>query len=237
MLRAIYQKQRLIFGCGNPLFGDDGFGPEVIRLLESVYYLPKDAACLDVGTAIRDFLIDILLLEHQPSQIIIIDAMDLPDLVPGEIREINVKDIQPAKISDYSLHQFPTANMLKEICLHTAIDVRILVARPAEIPTKVKPGLSSSLTATVPEMCERIIEILKTPAVEPRQPQSNSIVIRVGQLANKLGVHRNTITNWIRDGRIKAQPTVGRKYTIKKAEFKRFCRQSGVAEHVLQEFI
>jgi coenzyme F420 hydrogenase subunit delta len=115
MLKRIYEKPRLVFGCGNPLFGDDGFGAEVIRLLEAEYRLPSDVAYLDVGTAVRDILFDMLLSRKYPRQIIIVDAMALKDASPGEIREIGLDEIQPAKIVDYSLHQFPTTNMLKEL--------------------------------------------------------------------------------------------------------------------------
>ena len=31
-------KENLILGCGNPLFGDDGFGPEFIRKLKPRFF-------------------------------------------------------------------------------------------------------------------------------------------------------------------------------------------------------
>lgn len=105
----------VIFGCGNPLFGDDGFGARVIAHLIRHYPLGADVACLDAGTAVRDFLFDMLLCPQKPEQVIIVDAMDLGHGVPGKIFEIDTDRIQPAKIGDYSLHQFPTTNMLKEI--------------------------------------------------------------------------------------------------------------------------
>ena len=43
------------------------------------------------------------------------------------------------------------------------------------------------------------------------------IEIRVGHLADRLGVHRNTVTNWIRSGKLRATATVGKKYLIEKA--------------------
>ena len=58
------------------------------------------------------------------------------------------------------------------------------------------------------------------------------IEFRVGQLAKILGVHRNTITNWIRSGRLGAHPTVGKKYLIEDPEFLRFCRNQGISEAV-----
>jgi excisionase family DNA binding protein len=56
------------------------------------------------------------------------------------------------------------------------------------------------------------------------------IDIRVGRLAQQLGVHRNTISNWIRNGKLKATPTVGKRYLISKEEFIHFCDASGIPE-------
>ena len=153
-------KPCLVFGCGNPLFGDDGFGAQVIEYLCAHHPLPRHVACLDIGTAIRDLLFDILLSPSKPEQIVIVDAMDIEGGVPGQIYEIDVSRIHPAKISDFSLHQFPTTNMLKEIQEGTCIDVRILVVQPTELPAEIRPGLSPAVSAAVPEMCRRILDIL-----------------------------------------------------------------------------
>ncbi len=153
-------KQCLVFGCGNPLFGDDGFGGCVIEHLLANYDLPSHVACLDVGTVVRDMLFDILLSPRKPDQIIIVDAMDVQGGVPGRIYEIDVSQIQPSKICDFSLHQFPTTNMLKEIKEGTPIDVRILVAQTNELPDEVHPGLSPAVAAAVPAMCERIMKTI-----------------------------------------------------------------------------
>jgi excisionase family DNA binding protein len=60
------------------------------------------------------------------------------------------------------------------------------------------------------------------------------IEIRVGQLADKLGVHRNTVTNWIRGGKLRATATVGKKYLIAKEVLLKFCRTQGIPDTVLQ---
>jgi coenzyme F420 hydrogenase subunit delta len=159
-------KPRMVFGCGNPLFGDDGFGARVIEYLSAHHHIPDDTACVDIGTAIRDLLFDILLSPTRPRQILIVDAMEIDGGVPGQLFEIDVSQIHPAKISDFSLHQFPTTNMLKEIREHTDIDVRILVVHPTEMPPEIRPGLSPEVTAAVPEMCQRIMTVISTPAIE-----------------------------------------------------------------------
>ncbi len=58
---------------------------------------------------------------------------------------------------------------------------------------------------------------------------------RVGQLAHVLGVHRNTVTNWIRSGRLNARATVGKKYLIGKPDFQRFCREQGISAAIVAQ--
>jgi excisionase family DNA binding protein len=71
----------------------------------------------------------------------------------------------------------------------------------------------------------------KTPTEE------GMIEIRVGQLADKLGVHRNTVTNWIRSGKLRAAATVGKKYLIEPDAFRDFCRDQLIPEAILQEVL
>ncbi len=153
----IFEKSILIFGCGNILWGDDGFGPAVIEHLNQYYTLPDDASALDVGTSIRDILFDLILSEQKPKLLIIIDAVDHPDRRPGEVFEIPVEAIPDTKTSDFSLHQFPTVNMLQEIKEQSGMQVKIIVARTESLPEEVKPGLSESIQRAVPLACERIM--------------------------------------------------------------------------------
>ena len=157
MLKPVAEYDCLVLGCGNPLIGDDGFGPAVIRHLEENHRVPDSVALIDCGTSIRDILFDILLSPQKPRKIIIVDATDTTGLAAGEIREIDVDQIRPEKISDFSLHQFPATNMLKEIKEQTPIDVRVLVVQVAGLPSEVKPGLSDPVGAAIPPMCERIL--------------------------------------------------------------------------------
>lgn len=160
MIEFIQSKPCLIFGCGNPLFGDDGFGPAVIEYLEAHHRLPDHAASIDSGTGVRDILFDILLSPERPRQIIIIDASNQPGKAPGEISEIDVSAIGSEKTSDFSLHQFPTTNMLRELKEQTDVEVRVLVVQPEQIPSEIQPGISDAVMAAVPEMCRRIMDII-----------------------------------------------------------------------------
>jgi coenzyme F420 hydrogenase subunit delta len=139
------------------LIGDDGFGPAVVQHLEEHYLLPDSVLTIDCGTSIRDILFDVLLSPQKPRKMIIVDVTDRPDLAPGEIREIDIDQIRPEKISDFSLHQFPTTNMLREIKEETPIDVRVFVTQVAGLPSEVRPGLSAPVQAAIAPMCERIL--------------------------------------------------------------------------------
>lgn len=160
MIELIHRKGTLVFGCGNPLFGDDGFGPAVVEHMETYFQVPEHVACIDVGTSIRDILFDILLSEKRPDCIVVVDAADKTNEHVGEIFEIDVDEISPKKISDFSLHQFPTTNMLKELKDETDIDIRILVAGITELPDEVCPGISEPVKGAIPDMCRKILEIV-----------------------------------------------------------------------------
>jgi len=157
MLSKIFEKSVLIFGCGNILWGDDGFGPAVIQRLKDHYPLPDHVLAMDVGTSIRDILFDLVLSDQKPKKIFIVDAVEYPDSQPGEVFEIPVEGIPDKKASDFSLHQFPTVNMLSELKEHSHIDIKIIVAQTESIPDEVHPGLSPAMSAAIDTACERLM--------------------------------------------------------------------------------
>ena len=157
---GIFEKSILIFGCGNILWGDDGFGPAVIQRLQEHYRLPADVLAMDVGTSIRDILFDLALSDKKPRKIFIIDAVEYPDRQPGEVFEIPVTGIPDKKATDFSLHQFPTVNMLQELQEHSRIDITIIVAQVEVIPDEVKPGLSPTMTGAIDTVCRRLTAAL-----------------------------------------------------------------------------
>jgi len=152
-----YQKSTLILGCGNTLFGDDGFGPAVIHFLEKHFKVPKDVSILDVGTGAREILFTITLAEKKPERIIVIDALDC-QREPGDIFTIPVENLPDKKIDDFSLHQLPTSNLLKELRDLCQVEVILLAAQPESVPETVKPGLSKKLQDAVPKVGKYIVK-------------------------------------------------------------------------------
>jgi len=132
----------------------------VVQHLKENYQLPADVLVQDVGTGIREILFDLALSKKKPDKLIILDAVDYPDCAPGEVFEISVAGIPARKTSDFSLHQFPTVNILKELQEGTAIDIHIVVAKTAHVPEQVQPGLSEEITRAIPLACRLILSLI-----------------------------------------------------------------------------
>ncbi|UCG71113.1 MAG: coenzyme F420-reducing hydrogenase, FrhD protein [Thermoplasmata archaeon] len=150
-------KSVLILGCGNILFGDDGFGPAVVEELEREYDIPDHVYVINAGLSVRELLFNITLDEEKPDRIIIVDAVDFGS-TPGELFEIDLDEIPENKIDDFSMHQMPTSNLLRELRDLCGVDVRILSCQVVKIPEFVEPGLSDTLKNKVKEACELIVE-------------------------------------------------------------------------------
>lgn len=149
----------VVIGCGNILFGDDGFGPGVIEYLQDRYRFPDVVEVVDAGTGAGDLLLDALLGERAPKTLILIDAMDL-GLLPGTVKEIALDDIPGNKKADFSVHQFPALDILKELRGRKGVEVRMLGCQVESIPEEVSPGLSQTIACAVPETAKTIFNVV-----------------------------------------------------------------------------
>ncbi len=149
MLSKVLHCSTLILGCGNPLFGDDGFGPAVIDHLLSHYTLPDPVAAVDVGTGMGSFLVDLLLFPQKPRRIFILDAVSDSDRRPGEIFELPLSSLTGKDTTVITLHEFPSAQVLQELEQQAGVKVHILVVQAQSIPKEVSPGLSPPVLEAV----------------------------------------------------------------------------------------
>lgn len=150
MISQIAYKSTCVLGCGNTLFGDDGFGPAVIAHLLANHDLPESMLAEDVGTGVRDILFDLLLSPQKPQQLLIVDASTIKTSHAGHLMELAPDQLEPAKGNDYSVHHFPSLNLLSELQQSGEIKVRLLVLAGAQIPEEVCPGLSAMAQAATP---------------------------------------------------------------------------------------
>jgi len=148
-----YDKSVLILGCGNVLLEDDGFGPAVARHINHTFTVPDDVCVMDVGTSVREILFDTILADKKPSKIVIVDAMDC-DREPGEIFVLDIDCIPHVKLDDFSMHQIPTSNLLRELRDLCGIEVFVIACQVATKCDEVNPGLSDVVEAAVKPAAE-----------------------------------------------------------------------------------
>lgn len=153
-------KPVLVLGCGNILLGDDGFGPAVIEYMIEKGKLSDNACFLDVGTSARSILFDVILSDRKPARVVVVDAMDFGGK-PGAVSLLDLDAIPENKIDDFSLHQVPTSNLLRELRDFCGIEVVIVVCQPANIPAEVEPGLSEPMKNAVPRAARAVLGALE----------------------------------------------------------------------------
>lgn len=156
-IQDLFTKPVLIFGCGNVLIGDDGFGPAVIDHLVENFNLPPHVAALDAGTSVRELLFDLALMSDRPRVIFIVDSVCDSLHRPGEIFEIDIRQIPAIKVNDFSLHQFPSVNLLHELQDGAGVRIRVLAVQVEKVPDRIEQGLSEQVEAAVPRACEWLL--------------------------------------------------------------------------------
>lgn len=148
--------ETLVLGCGNELFGDDGFGPVVARRLCQMAEPPRALLAMDVGTSVREVLFNVVLSPVRPRKIVVVDAVDM-GRPPGEVWTIEARNLPEIKCDDFSMHQLPTSNLLHELNDLAGVDVTCVVGQVAEFPSEVRPGLSPPIQEAVKRAAEMII--------------------------------------------------------------------------------
>jgi len=155
-LLEIYLRDILVLGCGNTLFGDDGFGPEVCKYILENSDIPSNVWVEDCGTGVREILFDLLLASRKPERVIIVDSTDM-GRTPGEIFEIEIEELPEIKMDDFSMHHTPSSNLLREL-RDAGVDIKILSCQVEHVPKEVSPGLSKTVQDAVPKAAEIIAE-------------------------------------------------------------------------------
>jgi coenzyme F420 hydrogenase subunit delta len=152
------EKEVVVLGCGNILFGDDGFGSSVAEHLQSDCRIPENVSVVNAGTSVRGILFDLILREERPRKIIVVDAVDM-ERTPGEIFRITLEELPDNKVDDFTLHEMPTINLLRELRDLCHVEVIIVAGQVGSIPETVRPGLSETLSKRVGSAAEEVLKL------------------------------------------------------------------------------
>jgi len=147
----------VIVGCGNPLFGDDGFGPAVIEEMEKLS-LPDNVTIQDGGAGAPHFIFNFLNPEIT-KKLVVVDIADF-NAKPGTISRISGKDLKPGAYVDP--HSWDGVDQLCRI--KDQIDTILVVCQPTRVLNKgnedVNMELSEALRAAFPKEIRVILEII-----------------------------------------------------------------------------
>lgn len=159
----------LVMGLGNVLMGDDGFGPFVVKVLESRYDFPGEVSLLDAGTP----GLDLVPFLTGPEAVVIVDTVKA-EAPPGTLkrygREAILRHLPEARLS-------PHDPSLKEVLLTLDFagkgprEVTLVGTVPASVAAG--PGLSAPVRAAVEAAVEAVrveLERLGVPARPKAEP-------------------------------------------------------------------
>lgn len=122
-LETLFQKigpQFVLLGVGNPLRGDDGAGPELVRRLRN----KTSAALINCEEAPENYLGEIERI--QPETVVVIDAVNL-GVEPGSVALLEEDDFQSL---GWSTHHGSLRALILYIRTVTKADVCVLGIQP-----------------------------------------------------------------------------------------------------------
>lgn len=130
----------VIVGIGNPLRGDDGFGPALIQQLEG----KNGFICIDAGSTPENYVGRII--KEKPETILLVDAVQL-DLNPGQYRILQATDILKC---GFTTHDMSSQMLIEYLKSQTHSDIFMLGVQPQHV--SLGEPMSEWVTETLNEV-------------------------------------------------------------------------------------
>ncbi|WNY24722.1 coenzyme F420-reducing hydrogenase, FrhD protein [Methanolapillus millepedarum] len=163
------EKEVLVLGCGNILFGDDGFGFHVVNRLNE---LKSGGGCdasvlsddkigiIDAGTGASHFILSLIDETTIIRKIIIVDIVDY-GLVPGEMIKLYPKDLPRIPKYQIDAHDMPLAGMLVDLNKDFGIDVVVIGCQYKNMPAPdICMDLSDEVEASIDKAVDMVLDEL-----------------------------------------------------------------------------
>ena len=141
----ILKGKTVIVGIGNPLRGDDGFGPALIGRLQG----KVDLVCIDAETAPENYLGRIV--REEPDTILLADVAHL-DLNPGQYRILQPVDILKCGLTT---HDMSSRMLIEFLQNQTQANIVMLGVQPKHV--SLGEPMSECITETLMEV-EKLIQ-------------------------------------------------------------------------------
>jgi hydrogenase 3 maturation protease len=140
VFHTIIRGKVVIVGIGNPLRGDDGFGPALIERLQG----KVSWVCITAGCAPENYIGRIV--REKPDTILLVDIVHL-DLEPGEYRILGPEEILQCGLTTHDM----SSRMLMEFLENqTEADIFMLGIQPQTV--RLGHEVSERLNKTLDEI-------------------------------------------------------------------------------------
>lgn len=140
----------VLVGVGNPLRGDDGFGPRLVERLRG----HVRAVCLDVGAAPENYTGKIA--KEDPETILLLDAVHL-NRTPGEYALLEKADILS---SGFTTHDISPRLFIEYLETQTRAKIYLLGVQPKDL--SLDGEMSDPVSRAVDELALQIRQALHT---------------------------------------------------------------------------
>ncbi len=139
-----------IVGIGNPIRGDDGFGPKLIEMLKG---RSIDAFLFDCGTAPENYILPIV--STSSDTIILIDTANL-GVKPGEMKVLDSGDISNVSFSTHS----PSPRLFVDLLRTGQDNLNIFIVSIQPKMTSLGEGLSVEVKNSLSILADIFVEAL-----------------------------------------------------------------------------
>ncbi len=159
----------VLVGLGNPIRGDDGVGLRVAEAVEALLAAkPVPGARVTTSTRGGFELMDLL---EGADRAIVVDCLDLPDAVPGRVRQMSLEDVAGAArlVGSHDIGLAAAVELGRLLGARMPARVDILGIEAA-LEDRIDEGLSPALEAAV----EPLARFLHSALAGSNQPINNS---------------------------------------------------------------
>jgi coenzyme F420 hydrogenase subunit delta len=144
----------VIVGCGNPLFGDDGFGPAVIEELKK-YSLPSFVKAVDGGTGALHYIFPFL-DPRVTKTLIIVDLLDFGQ-IGGFVTRVRFDDLPEGVI----FNAVPGGIAESLFLMQKDFEIIILGCQPQQVSyPEFMLELSIQVQKAIPEAVDLLMDLI-----------------------------------------------------------------------------
>lgn len=144
MSESICDAEAVVACCGNPLYGDNGFGTALVPVLKQRLNDAPRLKVIDIGRGY--FLFGIL----ECKKLVLVDSIDFGGF-PGELRKLSTADVDEGRYADHQCWQTSTPlNDLTQRC-----EVVIIACQPKSWE-QIEFGLTEEVEGSIPDATDLI---------------------------------------------------------------------------------